>query len=423
MKKVKLGQVATFINGYAFKPQDWSSEGKEIIRIQNLTKTSKGINYYSGTIDKKYIVEAGDILISWSGTLGVFQWCGRSAVLNQHIFKVVFDKIDIDKSYFKYVVEKGLQDAVKHTHGSTMKHLTKKYFDNIMVSYTNLREQQRIASELDLLSKLILRRQEQLEELNLLVKSRFNEMFGENKIFESIDNLFDIIDGDRGKNYPKSDELFSEEYCLFLNTKNVTKNGFSFDTKQFITKTKDKLLRKGKLERYDIVLTTRGTVGNVAYYDELIKYKHLRINSGMVILRPKTPNLNQKFIIHVLRNNNYSRVISGSAQPQLPITKLKKILLPLPPLALQNEFADFVALVDKSEYLFYFCQLYNFEKLNKAVTIPSLTKSDLLNISIPLPPLALQNEFADFVALVDKSQFACEIAIKVWRNSLKFSII
>ncbi|HGQ1381515.1 TPA: restriction endonuclease subunit S [Streptococcus pneumoniae] len=199
-------------------------------------------------------------------------------------------------------------------------------------------------------------------------KSRFNEMFGENKIFESIDNLFDIIDGDRGKNYPKSDELFSEEYCLFLNTKNVTKNGFSFDTKQFITKTKDKLLRKGKLERYDIVLTTRGTVGNVAYYDELIKYKHLRINSGMVILRPKTPNLNQKFIIHVLRNNNYSRVISGSAQPQLPITKLKKILL-------------------------------------------------------PLPPLALQNEFADFVVQVDKSQFACEIAIKVWRNSLKFSII
>ncbi|VOO71288.1 type I RM modification enzyme [Streptococcus pneumoniae] len=270
-------------------------------------------------------------------------------MLNQHIFKVVFDKIDIDKSYFKYVVEKGLQDAVKHTHGSTMKHLTKKYFDNIMVSYTNLGEQQRIASELDLLSKLILRRQEQLEELNLLVKSRFNEMFGENKIFESIDNLFDIIDGDRGKNYPKSDELFSEEYCLFLNTKNVTKNGFSFDTKQFITKTKDKLLRKGKLERYDIVLTTRGTVGNVAYYDELIKYKHLRINSGMVILRPKTPNLNQKFIIHVLRNNNYSRVISGSAQPQLPITKLKKILLPLPPLALQNEFADFVALVDKSQ--------------------------------------------------------------------------
>ncbi|VPU46062.1 type I RM modification enzyme [Streptococcus pneumoniae] len=351
-------------------------------------------------------------------------------------------------------------------------------------------------------------------------------MFGENKIFESIDNLFDIIDGDRGKNYPKSDELFSEEYCLFLNTKNVTKNGFSFDTKQFITKTKDKLLRKGKLERYDIVLTTRGTVGNVAYYDELIKYKHLRINSGMVILRPKTPNLNQKFIIHVLRNNNYSRVISGSAQPQLPITKLKKILLPLPPLALQNEFADFVVQVDKSRFnemfgdplnnnkkfavktgqqcfkfssgkfldkhdrvfegypayggngiawksrkylidnptiiigrvgaycgnvrtthgkvwisdnaiyikefknsdfnlvfLLELMKVIDFSKFADFSGQPKITQKPLENQKYILPPLALQNEFADFVALVDKSQFACEIAIKVWRNSLKFSII
>ncbi|WP_257886959.1 restriction endonuclease subunit S, partial [Streptococcus pneumoniae] len=237
----------------------------------------------------------------------------------------------------------------EHSTGATIPHLNKNILLDLQLELLGIEEQENIICILNTIKGLITKRKLQLDELNLLVKSRFNEMFGENKIFESIDNLFDIIDGDRGKNYPKSDELFSEEYCLFLNTKNVTKNGFSFDTKQFITKTKDKLLRKGKLERYDIVLTTRGTVGNVAYYDELIKYKHLRINSGMVILRPKTPNLNQKFIIHVLRNNNYSRVISGSAQPQLPITKLKKILLPLPPLALQNEFADFVVQVDKSQ--------------------------------------------------------------------------
>ena len=175
-------------------------------------------------------------------------------------------------------------------------------------------------------------------------------MFDENKRFESLDNLFDIIDGDRGKNYPKSDELFDEEYCLFLNTKNVTKNGFSFNIKQFITEKKDKLLRKGKLERHDIVLTTRGTVGNVAYYDESINYDHLRINSGMVILRAKKTELNRQFILHVLKDDNYyKRLITGSAQPQLPITKIKKILLPLPPLSLQNEFADFVAQVDKSQ--------------------------------------------------------------------------
>ncbi|HEV4854308.1 TPA: restriction endonuclease subunit S [Streptococcus pneumoniae] len=347
MKKVKLGQVATFINSYAFKPQDWSSEGKEIIRIQNLTKTSKGINYYSGTIDKKYIVEAGDILISWSGTLGVFQWCGRSAVLNQHIFKVVFDKIDIDKSYFKYVVEKGLQDAVKHTHGSTMKHLTKKYFDNIMVSYTNLREQQRIASELDLLSKLILRRQEQLEELNLLVKSRFNEMFG------------DVILNEKEWKVSKWNEILT-----IRNGKN-----------------------QKQVEDADGKFPIYGSGGIMGYAKDWI------VKKNSVIIGRKG-NINKPILV---RENFWNVDTAFGLEPVL-----EKI---------------------NSEYLFYFCQLYNFEKLNKAVTIPSLTKSDLLNISIPLPPLALQNEFADFVALVDKSQFACEIAIKVWRNSLKFSII
>ncbi|ACO16822.1 type I restriction-modification system, S subunit [Streptococcus pneumoniae] len=347
MKKVKLGQVATFINGYAFKPQDWSSEGKEIIRIQNLTKTSTEINYYSGTIDKKYIVEAGDILISWSGTLGVFQWCGRSAVLNQHIFKVVFDKIDIDKSYFKYVVEKGLQDAVKHTHGSTMKHLTKKYFDNIMVSYTNLREQQRIASELDLLSKLILRRQEQLEELNLLVKSRFNEMFG------------DVILNEKEWKVSKWNEILT-----IRNGKN-----------------------QKQVEDADGKFPIYGSGGIMGYAKDWI------VKKNSVIIGRKG-NINKPILV---RENFWNVDTAFGLEPVL-----EKI---------------------NSEYLFYFCQLYNFEKLNKAVTIPSLTKSDLLNISIPLPPLALQNEFADFVALVDKSQFACEIAIKVWRNSLKFSII
>ncbi|VLA05078.1 type I restriction-modification system, S subunit [Streptococcus pneumoniae] len=338
---------STFINGYAFKPQDWSSEGKEIIRIQNLTKTSKGINYYSGTIDKKYIVEAGDILISWSGTLGVFQWCGRSAVLNQHIFKVVFDKIDIDKSYFKYVVEKGLQDAVKHTHGSTMKHLTKKYFDNIMVSYTNLREQQRIASEMDLLSKLILRRQEQLEELNLLVKSRFNEMFG------------DVILNEKEWKVSKWNEILT-----IRNGKN-----------------------QKQVEDADGKFPIYGSGGIMGYAKDWI------VKKNSVIIGRKG-NINKPILV---RENFWNVDTAFGLEPVL-----EKI---------------------NSEYLFYFCQLYNFEKLNKAVTIPSLTKSDLLNISIPLPPLALQNEFADFVALVDKSQFACEIAIKVWRNSLKFSII
>jgi len=82
----------------------------------------------------------------------------------------------------------------------------------------------------------------------------------------------EIIDGDRGKNYPKKTEFQDSGYCLFLNAKNVTLKGFSFSELNFINKHRDELLRKGKLKRGDVILTTRGTVGNVAYYHERIPY-------------------------------------------------------------------------------------------------------------------------------------------------------
>ncbi|HGJ3667697.1 TPA: restriction endonuclease subunit S [Streptococcus pneumoniae] len=368
MKKVKLGEVATFINGYAFKPQDWSSEGKEIIRIQNLTKTSTEINYYSGTIDQKYIVEAGDILISWSGTLGVFQWCGKSAVLNQHIFKVVFDKIEIDKSYFKYVVEKGLQDAVKHTHGSTMKHLTKKYFDNIMVPYTNLGEQQRIASELDLLSKLILRRQEQLEELNLLVKSRFNEMFGDfyTTLFPKykIGEKFEVSSGSTPS---RDNKLYWDSGTInWVKTTEVINRE--------ITETEEKIT-KFALENTSLKLFPVDTI-LIAMY--------------------------------------------GQGQ-----TRGRSAILKVESTSNQACGAIFPNKIDNPVFIWHQLMLRYSElrELGRGGNQPNLNGQLIKNFELIFPPLALQNEFADFVALVDKSQFACEIAIKVWRNSLKFSII
>ena len=86
----------------------------------------------------------------------------------------------------------------------------------------------------------------------------------ERKSFEEAP--IEIIDGDRGVNYPAKSDFNNEGYCLFLSTGNVTSNGFNFNSMDFISKQKDETLRKGKLKRGDIVLTTRGTVGNVAYY-------------------------------------------------------------------------------------------------------------------------------------------------------------
>ncbi|MBO2545287.1 MULTISPECIES: restriction endonuclease subunit S [unclassified Salegentibacter] len=147
----------------------------------------------------------------------------------------------------------------------------------------------------------------------------------------SIDEICDIEDGDRGKNYPKKEEFSNDGYCLFLNAGNVTKSGFDFSNNSFVTKEKDELLRKGKLKRKDVVMTTRGTVGNIGYYNDKLDFENVRINSGMVILR--NPRISF-FLYTKMKSAEMKDLIinhlSGSAQPQLPITDIKRMKFPMP---------------------------------------------------------------------------------------------
>jgi type I restriction enzyme S subunit len=159
---------------------------------------------------------------------------------------------------------------------------------------------------------------------------------------------FDIIDGDRGINYPKQDEFSENGYCLFLNAKNVTKEGFLFDECYFITKEKDQILRKGKLKRNDIVLTTRGTVGNIGFYHSGVPFEHIRINSGMVIIRPDTKEILPEYTFYLFKNlkSEFDVFATGSAQPQLPIRDLKEISFYLPSLPEQRAIASVLSSLD-----------------------------------------------------------------------------
>lgn len=162
---------------------------------------------------------------------------------------------------------------------------------------------------------------------------------------------FEIIDGDRGKNYPKQSEFTETGHCLFLSATNVTKTGFDFSSCQFIDEKRDAALNKGKLQREDIVLTTRGTIGNTAYFNDAVPFNHLRINSGMVILRCDRTQLLPAFLYHFVRSPSfYSQVNglrSGVAQPQLPIRDMRQIRLPLPRLPIQQRIAGILSAYDE----------------------------------------------------------------------------
>lgn len=158
----------------------------------------------------------------------------------------------------------------------------------------------------------------------------------------------EILDGDRGKNYPAQDEFMPCGHCLFLSTKNVRIDGFEFSECQFISKERDELLRKGKLERDDLVLTTRGTVGNLGFYDSSVTYDNIRINSGMVIIRPKKDELIPAFNYYLFRKlqSDFHTFTSGSAQPQLPIRDMKAVDVSVPPLSEQKAIASVLSSLD-----------------------------------------------------------------------------
>jgi type I restriction enzyme S subunit len=164
------------------------------------------------------------------------------------------------------------------------------------------------------------------------------------------DAPIELIDGDRGKNYPKHFEFRDSGHCLFLNTGNVTASGFDFSHCQFITEEKDSILRKGKLERGDLIVTTRGTVGNVAYYGHRVPFDHVRINSGMVIFRADTNKIDSLFLYQFLRSKLFEEQVgalgTGSAQPQLPIRDINRIQIPVPPLREQKAIANILSALD-----------------------------------------------------------------------------
>ena len=161
---------------------------------------------------------------------------------------------------------------------------------------------------------------------------------------------FKIIDGDRGKAYPKQSGFRPSGYCLFLSATNVTKAGFDFGSGQFIDEQKDVQLRKGKLQREDVVLTTRGTLGNVAHYNTHVPFEHVRINSGMVILRCDQSKILPRYLYAYLRSGLFrgqvERMRSGVAQPQLPIRDMKWIEIPLPTPLQQERLVEIFSAYD-----------------------------------------------------------------------------
>ncbi|WP_109122723.1 restriction endonuclease subunit S [Azospirillum sp. TSO22-1] len=153
--KAPIGDICDLINGRAFKPSEWSENGLPIIRIQNLNNQKAKYNYFAGAIDDRHHVESGDLLFAWSGTpgtsFGAHIWEGGSAVLNQHIFKVLFNRDLVDSSFLKFAINDTLDELIAQAHGGVgLRHITKGTLERTEISLPPLKEQRRIAEALNI---------------------------------------------------------------------------------------------------------------------------------------------------------------------------------------------------------------------------------------------------------------------------------
>ncbi len=150
----RIGDIAIYINGRAFKPTEWEETGKPIIRIQNLNNPKASYNYSTIEFDDKYKVKHGDLLFAWSASLGAYIWHGQEALLNQHIFKVIPFK-GVEKRFIYYLLQYITAQLYAKSHGSGMVHITKGKFENSLISLAPLNEQHRIVTKIEeLFSKI-----------------------------------------------------------------------------------------------------------------------------------------------------------------------------------------------------------------------------------------------------------------------------
>lgn len=227
MEYKKLGELATYINGFAFKPEQRGNKGLPIIRIQDLTGNAYDLGYFDGEYPKKVEINDGDVLISWSASLGVYVWNKGKAVLNQHIFKVEFNKLNIVKDYFVFAVMYNLNQMDSKVHGATMKHIVKKDFENISIPYPNLEKQVNISSILLSVSKTIELRKQQLQKLDELIKARFVELFvGKDYPVLKWNDVFKTTTGKLDSNAA----VENGEYPFFTCSKEILRiDNFAFD--------------------------------------------------------------------------------------------------------------------------------------------------------------------------------------------------
>ncbi len=143
-----ISALAKYINGWPFKPGDFTATGTPVIRIAQLTDPELEQDLFDGELPEKVTLRDGDLVFSWSGSLQVQRWTRGRAYLNQHLFRVLAAE-GVDTDWLTHALETATRLFDEHMHGSAMTHITQPMMKLVKVPLPTFARQKEIAVELD----------------------------------------------------------------------------------------------------------------------------------------------------------------------------------------------------------------------------------------------------------------------------------
>jgi len=364
-RAARLVDVADYINGYAFSPEDWKSEGLPIIRIQNLNDPNVEFNHFDGEIDDRYIVEDADLLFAWSASIGVYIWNRGRAVLNQHIFKVI-PKEKIDRHFLYYALFVGTEQLENRVHGSTMKHFKRGELKMAYVPLPPVEEQEGIVgvlgvvdSAIELVDRVIWKTERLKKGLmqTLLTRGIGHKEFKDTeigkipeewKVFKLRDVCYKIQDGTHFSPKPQPAGV------PYVTSKNIRSWGIDL-TDIICVAPKDHLeiFKRCDPKLGDLLYVKDGvntgtvTVNTLAYEFTLL--------SSVAMIRPNPDFLEPWFLKYALDSPNLKKrhlgVMTGTAIRRLTLDRIKNLKVPVPNMAEQRKISEILSTIDTKSRL------------------------------------------------------------------------
>ncbi len=148
-------------NGYPFKPGELGSSGTRVLRIKQLQDESAPWDRSVIDLPARFLVRDRDLVFSWSGTLAVQRWARGTVFLNQHLFRVDVHGAEIDSFWFEHCLRWLLPWMNERTHGTTMKHITKRKLAEAVVPNAPVEVQRDTGSLLSAAKQLVERVQDE----------------------------------------------------------------------------------------------------------------------------------------------------------------------------------------------------------------------------------------------------------------------